>query len=123
MRGVGVFLALTLGMVLMVVDSFEMARPLVLLPQRVIKTPIERPRMGFVSVGHQVRHRQVAAGRAQVFGRPRTDAQTVCPIGRVGGLAKEARQTGDGFLPGFRHNERIGHAQHRLPWRLGQTEV
>ena len=122
-RVVGVFLALTLGMVMMVGDSFEMARPLVFLPQRVIEADIERPLMGFVGVGHQVCHRQMADGRAQVFGRPRTDAQTVCPIGRVGCLDNEAIQTSDSFMPRFRHNQRIGYAKHMLPLRLGKTEV
>jgi hypothetical protein len=120
---VGVFLPLTLGVVVMGCDRFPMPRPLVFLPSRVIEAHIQRPRMGFVGVGHQVRHRKVAEGRSQVFGRPRTDAQTVCPIGRIGCLDHEAIQTGDGFMPRFRHNERIGHAQHMLPLWLGQTEV
>ena len=120
---VGVFLPLTLGVVVMVCDRFQMPRPLVFLPQRVIEAHIQRPVMDFVGVGDQVRHRKVADGRTQVFGRPRTHAQTVRPIGRVGCLDKKARQTSDGFMPRFRHNQRIGYAQHMLLLRLGQTEV
>ena len=120
---VRVFLPLTLGVVMMVCDRFQMPRSLVFLPQRVIEAHIQRPLLGFVGVGHQVRHRKVADRRAQVFGRPRTDAQTVRPIGRVGCLDNEAIQTGDGFMPRFRHNQRIGEAKHMLPLRLGQTEV
>jgi len=106
--GGGVFLSLTLGVVVMVCDRFQMPRPLVFLPQRVIEADLERPIMGFVGVGHQVCHRKMADGRSQVFGRPRTDAHTVRPIGRVGCLDHEAIQTGDGFMPRFRHNKRIG---------------
>ena len=120
---VGVFLPLTLGVVVMVCDRFQMPRPLVFLPQRVIEAHIECPILSFVGVGHQVCHRKVADGRAQVFSCPRTDAQTVRPIGRVGRLDHEAIQTGDGFMPRFRHNQRIGYAQHMLLLRLGQTEV
>ena len=93
----GVFLPLTLGVVVMGFDCFQMPRPLVFLPQRVIEAHVKRPLMGFVSVGHQVGHRKVADWRAQIFGRPRTDAQTVRPIGRVRCLDHEAIQTGDGF--------------------------
>jgi hypothetical protein len=119
---VGVCLSLTLGVGVMVCDRFQMPRPLVFFPQGVIEADIARPRMGFVGVGHHVCHRKMADGRSQVFGRPRTAAQTVRPMGRVGCLDHEAIQTGDGFMPCFRHHKRIGYAKHMLPLRLGQTE-
>ena len=70
----------------------------------------------------QVRHRKMADGRAQVFGRPRTDAQTVRPIGGIWCIDDEAIQTGDGFMPCFRHNQCIGHADAHAAiaaWRDG----
>ena len=45
------------------------------------------------------------------------------PLRGVGGIDNEAIQTGNGFMPCFRHNQRIGEAQHMLPLRLAQTQV
>ena len=65
---VGVFLSLTLGVVVMVFDRFQMPRPLVFLPQRFIEADIERLIMRFVGVCYQVCHRKMSDGRAQIFG-------------------------------------------------------
>lgn len=122
--GIGGFLfPLALGVVMMVFDGFEMPGALVFFVQRVIQAYIEGPRVAVLSVGHQVCHDKVAERRSEVFGCPGADAQRVRSIRGVWGIDNESIDTGKGFMPGFRHDQRIGEAQHMLPLWLAQTEV
>ena len=45
------------------------------------------------------------------------------PFEGVGGIDNEPIDTSNGFMPGFRHYQRIGEAKHMLPLWLAQTEV
>lgn len=100
-RGVGGLLAVPLGRVRLGGNRVEIARPRVVLPDRVSEAYRKRPSLGCVSGGPQGCHRTGADRRAPGCGRPRTEAQPVGPRGRVGGLAKEAIPPGDGVGPGF----------------------
>ena len=120
---VGFLFALALRVVMMVFDGFEMPGALVFFAQRVIQAHIEGPLVALVGIGHQVRHDKVAERRPEVLGCPGTDAQRVRPIRGVGGIDNEAIETGNGFMPCFRDDQRIGEAQHMLPLWLAQTQV
>jgi hypothetical protein len=115
--------ALALGVVMMVFDGFEMSGTLVFFAQRIIQAHIESPLVGLVSISHQIRHDKVAERGPQVVGCPGTEAETVGAIGGVRCLNDHAIQTGDRFMPCFRHNQRVGHAYHMLPLWLVQTQV
>jgi len=41
----------------------------------------------------------------------------------VGCIDKQSRQTGNGFMPGFRDNQRIGEAKPMLQLRLGEVQL
>jgi len=58
----------------------------------------------------------------EVLSRPGTDARVSAPFeGRC--IDNESIETGNGFMPGFRDNQRIREAKHMLQLRLGQTQV
>ena len=120
---VGFLLPLTFGVVVMVCHGFQMPCVFVFFASRIIQTARECPRVGLVGVGDKVRDRQEAERGSQVVGCPGTDTEPVRPMGSIWGIDNEARQTGEGFMPRFRHNKRIGYAKHLLPLRLGKTEV
>ncbi len=56
---VGFLFALALGVVMVVVDGFEMPGALVFCVQRVIEAHIEGPIATLVGIGHQVGHDKV----------------------------------------------------------------
>ena len=87
---VGFLLPLTLGVVMMVFDGFEMPCALVFFAQRVIQADIEGPLVTLLGVGHQVGHNKVAHRCAEVLGCPGTDAQRIRPIRGVGGIDQES---------------------------------
>ena len=125
-RAVGVarvLLALTLVMVVMIFDRFEMARALVFCASGVIEAHIECPLVGLGGVGDKVRDGKAAERGAQVVGRPRTDAEAVRAIGGVWRIDEEAIQTRKSFMPCLGHNKGISHANHMLQLRLGESEV
>jgi hypothetical protein len=121
--GVGCVFPLPLGVVMMVFDGFEMPCPLVLCAQRVIQAHGEGPMVVLLGIGHQVGQNTVAQRCAEVFGCPGTDTQRVRPMRGVGGIDQASIETGNGFMPYFRDNERISKAQHMLPLRLAQTQL
>jgi hypothetical protein len=112
---------LALGVVMMVVDGFEMPSALVFFVQRVIQAHLEGPSVTLLGVGHQVCHDKVADRGSEVLSCPGTDAQRVRSIRGVGGIDNEPIDTGNGFLPCFRHYQRIGEAKHMLQVWLAQT--
>ncbi len=113
--GVGGWLfALTLRVIMLVCHGFEMPCALVFFVSRVIQAHREPPRVALVGIGHQVCHNAVANRGPQVLGRPGTDAQRVRSIRGVGGIDNEAIDPGNGFMPCFRDQQRIGEAQHML---------
>ena len=65
----------------------------------------------------------MAERRSEVLGCPGADAQRVRSIRGVGGIDNEPIDTSNGFMPGFRHDQRIGEAKHMLPLGLVQTEL
>ena len=115
--------ALTLGVVMVVFDGFQMSGALIFFAQRIIQAYIESPLIGLVSICHQIRHQKVAEGSPEVFGCPGTEAQRVRPIRGVGGIDDEAIEPSNGFMPYFRDDQDISQAQHMLPLWLTQTEM
>src|SRR2546428_5115161 len=120
---IGFLFALALGVVMVVFDGFEMPGGLVFGAQRVIQAHREGPMVTLVGVSHQVCHNKVAERRPEVLGCPGTDTQGVCTIRGVGGIDNEAIDPGNGFMPCFRDDQRIGKTQHMLPLWLAQTQV
>src|SRR2546425_11757896 len=120
---VGLLFAWALRVIMMVFAGFEMPVALVFFAQRVIQAHIEGPLVALVGIGLQVGHDKVTDRRPEVLGCPGTDAQCVRPIGGVGGIDNEAIDPGNGFMPCFRDDQRIGEAQHMLPLWLAQTQV
>src|SRR2546425_4482021 len=120
---IGFLFALALGVVMVVFDGFEMPGALVFCAQRVIQAYIEGPMVTLVGVSHHVCHNKVAERRPEVLGCPGTDTQGVCPIRGVGGIDNEAIDPGNGFMPCFRDDQRIGKTQHMLLLWLAQTQV
>src|SRR6185295_15554903 len=53
---------------------------------------------------------------------PGTDAQRVRPIRGVRGIDDESIDTGNGFLPCFRDDQRIGKTQHMVQLWFAQTQ-
>lgn len=115
--------AWTLRMIVRVCDGFERAGPLVLCVQRVIKTPRESPLLALAGIGDQGRQHNVTHGLPEVVGLPGTDPQRVGPMRGVGSIDDKPRETGNGCMPYFRHDQGIGKAHHMLPLRLTQAQV
>ena len=95
---------LALGVVMMVFDRFEMPGAFVFFVQRVIQAHIEGPRVALLGVGQQVCQNKVADRGSEVLGCPGTDAQRVRSIRGVGGIDNKPIDTGNGFMPYFRHD-------------------
>ena len=75
-----------------------------------------------VGVGPHVGHDTVTQGSPPGRSRPRPAAQRVRPMRGVGSLAKAARQTGEGGVPGCGDHQGIGEAEPRLPVWRGQRQ-
>jgi hypothetical protein len=84
---------------------------------------LEGPGIYLLSIGPDVLDDQGAERAPEIVGLPRADTQTVSPVGGVWGIEHQARQTGDGFMPSFRHNKRIGYREHRPQLRFGEAYV
>jgi hypothetical protein len=105
---VGFLFALALGVVMVVFDGFEMSCALVFCAKRVIQAHIEGPGVYLFGIGHEVLDDKGAEWDPEVVGLLRADTQTVRPVGGVWGIEHQAIQTSDGFMPSFRHNQRLG---------------
>ena len=81
--------ALTLGVVMMIFDGFEMPRALIFFAQRVIQTDIEGPLAALRGRGHQVLYKKSAHRRPYVLRHPGANAQRVGSIRGVGSINDE----------------------------------
>ena len=122
-RVVGFLFAWALGVVMVVFDGFEMSCALVFFAERVIQAHLEGPGVYLFGIGHDVLDDKGAERGPEIVGLPRADTQTVSPVGGVWGIDHQAIQTGDGFLPSFRHNKRIGSREHMPQLRFGEAYV
>jgi hypothetical protein len=118
-----VLLALTLAMVVVRCNRFEMTCALVFFTSGVLQAHRERPRVDWGGGGDQGRDGKAADRGSQGVGRPGTDAETVRPLGGIWRIDEEAIQARAGFLSCLRHHEGISYTKDMRPWRLGESEV
>ena len=123
MGGAGFLFPLALRVIVVIGHGFEMSRVLVFFAPRVIQTHLESPLLGLLSVGHQVGHEKVAHRCPEVLSCPGAHAERIGPIRGVGCIDNKSIQTGNGFMPCFRDNQRIGEAQHMLQLWLGKAQL